>query len=204
MHRATVVGRGARMSCCRGAIARDRRRPSDSIVPRGRGSRVVGRRRRASSTTATTRIRRAWRLRCVASPREPARRTVAILGEMRELGDGSVEYHRHLSSTAAGSIRSFAWGGHARAVGRVADVAADVSDRYAPHTLPVHDIVAALAPGDVVLVKGSNRVFWADKFVRRCEKRSPRHAAQPNGSPKAPSAPRRGRSSRASAPPQTV
>jgi UDP-N-acetylmuramyl pentapeptide synthase len=28
-------------------------------------------------------------------------------------------------------------------------------------------IVAELRPGDVVLVKGSNRVFWADKFVAR-------------------------------------
>jgi len=33
--------------------------------------------------------------------------------------------------------------------------------------VPLQQIVAALAPGDVVLVKGSNRVFWYDKFVQR-------------------------------------
>ena len=166
LHRATSLA--AVLACLAAAgqpleVARDL---PDAIVPEGRGSRIsVGGVEIIDDSYNANPTSMAAALRGLAA--EPARQRVAILGEMLELGDGSVEYHRQLAEHCSGIDRVVCVGQGMTALWSElpasqrwlqADRAADV---------PLQEIVASLAPGDVVLVKGSNRVFWADKFVKR-------------------------------------
>ncbi len=138
----------------------------DSIVPEGRGSRmsiggieIIDDSYNANPTSMTA------ALRGLAS--EGARRTFAILGEMRELGEGSAEFHRQLAP-------------HCERIDRVACVGEGMAPLWASlHSrqqlaraddvaeLPLQRMVAELQSGDVVLVKGSNRVFWVNDFVQK-------------------------------------
>jgi UDP-N-acetylmuramoyl-tripeptide--D-alanyl-D-alanine ligase len=87
----------------------------------------------------------------------PARRRVAVLGDMLELGPQGPELHREIGAFAA-----------AREVGllvTVGPLAAEMSREYAGSTRALADAQAAarllpslLEPGDVVLVKGSRGV----------------------------------------------
>ena len=114
-----------------------------------------------SSTTATTPIRPvAAALRGLAA--EPARRRVAILGEMLELGDGGVEYHRQLAEHCSGIDRVVCVGQGMTALWNELPASQRWLQANRAADVPLQEIVASLAPGDVVLVKGSNRVFWAD------------------------------------------
>jgi UDP-N-acetylmuramoyl-tripeptide--D-alanyl-D-alanine ligase len=166
LHRATSLA--AVLACLVAAeqsleVARDL---PDSIVPEGRGSRmsragveIIDDSYNANPTSM------AAALRGLAT--EPARKRFAVLGEMLELGDGSTEYHRHLVEHCAGIDRVVCVGQGMSALWHQlpesqrllqAERAADVS---------LKEIVAELTPGDIILVKGSNRVFWANNFVRR-------------------------------------
>lgn len=92
----------------------------------------------------------------------PGARHIAILGEMLELGDASPELHANLAEATAGldgvvtvgagfaglKVRSPHWG-HEDSVA----------------TLSAGGFAAQLRPGDQVLVKGSNRVFWVHNWV---------------------------------------
>jgi UDP-N-acetylmuramoyl-tripeptide--D-alanyl-D-alanine ligase len=166
LHRATSLA--AVIACLAAAeqpfdIARDL---PDSIVPEGRGSRIsVGGVQIIDDSYNANPTSMAAALQGLAA--EPGGRKMAILGEMLELGDGSVEYHRRLAE-------------HCRGIAKIACVGQGMtalwdelpdSQRFLQveraADVPLQEIVAAVQPGDVVLVKGSNRVFWADKFVGR-------------------------------------
>ena len=114
---------------------------------------------------------------------------MAILGEMLELGDGSVEYHRRLVDHCGGIDHIVCVGQGMNALWNELPASQRLLQAERAAEVPLQEIVAALAPGDVVLVKGSNRVFWADKFVKRLQKRVA-IAVRANGRSKAPSAPR--------------
>jgi len=138
----------------------------DSIVPAGRGSResiggveVIDDSYNANPTSMGA------ALGGLAS--EPARRTYAILGEMLELGDEAAAYHRALAAQC-------------EHIDRVACVGAGIEplwEALAPKQrwfraeraadVAVADIASELKPGDVVLIKGSNRVFWKYDFAMR-------------------------------------
>ena len=138
----------------------------DSIVPQGRGSRIsIGGVEIIDDSYNANPTSMVAALQGLAS--EPARHTVAILGEMRELGDGSAEFHRQLAPHCERITRIVC-------VGKGMDPLWDaLSDRQrltradTVDTLSLLDLVAELEPGDVVLVKGSNRVFWANDFVQK-------------------------------------
>jgi UDP-N-acetylmuramoyl-tripeptide--D-alanyl-D-alanine ligase len=92
---------------------------------------------------------------------EPGRR-IALLGEMRELGAGSADFHRALAAPLAEA-------GVAHAI-LVGDGMAPLAESLAPTTQVQHvaDATAArraladiLRPGDAVLVKGSNAIGLA-------------------------------------------
>jgi UDP-N-acetylmuramoyl-tripeptide--D-alanyl-D-alanine ligase len=140
---------------------------SDAIVPTGRGSRdlingveVIDDSYNANPTSMGA------ALQGLAS--EPARRTIAILGEMLELGDESDAYHRGLADAC-------------RQIGRVACVGSGGIEPLWEALKPrqrwfraqraadivIADVAAELQPGDVVLIKGSNRVFWKHDFAKR-------------------------------------
>jgi UDP-N-acetylmuramoyl-tripeptide--D-alanyl-D-alanine ligase len=93
----------------------------------------------------------------VAAHREGAR-LVVVLGDMLELGPGVEEAHREIGRYAAGagSAVVVGMGTHARAL---VEAARTAGVREAQHTDTFEDTVAfllkELAPGDLVLVKGS-------------------------------------------------
>ncbi|MCS6986914.1 MAG: UDP-N-acetylmuramoyl-tripeptide--D-alanyl-D-alanine ligase [Sphingomonadaceae bacterium] len=85
---------------------------------------------------------------------QPAERRLAVLGEMRELGPRSAEWHRALAEPIA----------QAR-IARLALVGPGMAALQAPQAVHLDDWTAALAwaraelrPGDVLMVKGSNAV----------------------------------------------
>ncbi|WP_242096141.1 UDP-N-acetylmuramoyl-tripeptide--D-alanyl-D-alanine ligase [Sphingomonas sp. CROZ-RG-20F-R02-07] len=89
---------------------------------------------------------------------EPGRH-VAVLGEMRELGDDSATYHASLAEPIAAA--------RVEAVVLVGEAMAPLAAALEGHTELVHVMAAAdalaalrsmLAPGDAVLIKGSNGV----------------------------------------------
>ncbi len=102
-------------------------------------------------------------LRSLASHR--GRRRYALLGEMLELGSDGPAYHRALAEPAAGLDGVICVGEGTRplfeALPRAVRLrwAAEADDALAA------EIGRMLRRGDVLLVKGSNRVFWARDFV---------------------------------------
>lgn len=93
-----------------------------------------------------------------------ARRRVAVLGEMLELGEQSVALHQESGRAAAGA--GLAWlvtigGQAAAALGRAAvdaGMPAGAVDHFATSEEAAPVVAAALEPGDAVLVKGSRGV----------------------------------------------
>lgn len=88
-------------------------------------------------------------------------RRIALLGEMRELGDIAPASHAEVSEAAAGLDLVIAFGD---------GFAAEASARHWPYYPSVSDFdlrafAASLVPGDAVLVKGANKVFWVNHFV---------------------------------------
>ncbi len=94
-------------------------------------------------------------------------RTLAVLGDMRELGKASKRYHQQLAEHCAGVDRIICVGTEmahlyerlpaAQQAGRFIDSGEAVVKR----------VLEVVDRGDWVLVKGSNRIFWVDDFVGR-------------------------------------
>ena len=86
---------------------------------------------------------------------------IALLGEMLELGDRSDEAHQNIMNSAddLDAVMTFgkAFDKYPGREGHFDNVAA----------LNIDEFVAKLSTGDVVLVKGSNKVFWTSGFVAR-------------------------------------
>jgi len=138
----------------------------DTIVPEGRGSRIAaGGIEIIDDSYNANPTSMAAALHGLSA--EPGRRKMAILGEMRELGDGSFEYHRRLIDHCGGIDHIVCVGEGMNALWNELPASQRFLQAARAAEVPLRQIVAALAPGDVVLVKGSNRVFWYDKFVQR-------------------------------------
>ncbi len=111
----------------------------------------------------------------------PGRRIV-VCGDMRELGSASSEFHRQLGTevvTLCGADLLMACGEHAAEVAAGAfqagmPAARIVACRSPEETLP--HLGGALAPGDVVLIKGS-RMLAMERLVTALESQWPQHAA---------------------------
>ncbi len=86
---------------------------------------------------------------------------------MLELGDGSIEYHRRLAEHCGGIERVVCVGQGMNALWHELPESQRLLRAERAAEVPLKEVVAELAPGDVVLVKGSNRVFWANNFVKR-------------------------------------
>ncbi|MFT7244250.1 MAG: UDP-N-acetylmuramoyl-tripeptide--D-alanyl-D-alanine ligase [Candidatus Azotimanducaceae bacterium] len=88
----------------------------------------------------------------------PGRRFV-LLGEIMELGDLSPHYHRELSTCFSGFDRVITVG---------AGFAATPGDEHYTSTGEINMslLVEDFQPGDTILVKGSNKVFWVNGFVK--------------------------------------
>jgi UDP-N-acetylmuramoyl-tripeptide--D-alanyl-D-alanine ligase len=110
-------------------------------------------------------------------------RAVVVLGDMLELGDGSAEAHRTLGrDVAAGGAAEFIGVGRQARLAVEAAREAGLAEAY--HAATVEETVARLvkrlAPGDVVLVKGSRGMRMeriVDALVARLPRADPRAAS---------------------------
>jgi len=107
-----------------------------------------------------------------------ARRTVAVLGEMRELGDRSVPEHEEIGRIAVRlGVGRLVLVGHSADVRAIGDAALDEDPSYAVVRVPdaaaaVDHLAATVDDHDVVLVKASRGVALervADGLLRSME-----------------------------------
>jgi UDP-N-acetylmuramoyl-tripeptide--D-alanyl-D-alanine ligase len=97
----------------------------------------------------------------------PARRRLAILGDMLELGDAEASLHRGVAVACDGIDRVLCVGGRMRLLADALPAGRCWGLRDSAAAIDVPALAAELAAGDVLLVKGSSRIFWADGFVAR-------------------------------------
>ena len=89
-----------------------------------------------------------------------AGRRIALLGEMLELGRYSETAHAEVAFSAKGLDQVLTFGSSFRDSG--------IGAHYASiNDLDLSSFVSELKPNDTILVKGSNKIFWANSFVSR-------------------------------------
>ena len=163
-HRALSVCAVAAVLVALGRPLDELQRLAHLPVPRGRGNRLhVGAVSIVDESYNANPASMAATLR--AFGQEPAKRRIAILGDMLELGADASRYHAELAAHCADLDGVFCVGERIGALyealpkrqrlGFAAQVDGDLARRCA----------ALLGAGDIVLVKGSNGIFWANGFV---------------------------------------
>jgi UDP-N-acetylmuramoyl-tripeptide--D-alanyl-D-alanine ligase len=96
-----------------------------------------------------------------------AGRRVAILGDMLELGDDAPAYHEKLAGELPGIDAIYCVGPLMRHLYDRVPAERALGWHSDPATLDPQQIAALLRDGDVVVVKGSKKMFWVNKFVPR-------------------------------------
>jgi UDP-N-acetylmuramoyl-tripeptide--D-alanyl-D-alanine ligase len=94
-------------------------------------------------------------------------RRIAILGDMLELGDDAPAYHQALATHLAGIDGVYCVGPLMRHLYDLLPAGKGLGWHEDPATLQPQEIAALLREGDVVVVKGSKKMFWVNKFVPR-------------------------------------
>ena len=94
---------------------------------------------------------------------QPCSRRIAVLGEMLELGEHSEEMHQKILKESENVDAVVT-------VGAGFNVAENQAKNFWGHCHSVDDFdikafAEKTAPGDAILIKGSNSVFWTNKFV---------------------------------------
>lgn len=159
--------------CALGAVLRALGRPLEALkrlaelsVPRGRGNRLVvggvtiideSYNANPASMAATL----------TAFCQEPGGRRIAVLGDMRELGDEAPRYHAELAPLCADLDGVLCVGDHMRLAYDALSAAKRLGCAGQADDAFVSLCAQAFAPGDRVLVKASNGVLWAAGFVDR-------------------------------------
>ncbi|WP_327065315.1 UDP-N-acetylmuramoyl-tripeptide--D-alanyl-D-alanine ligase [Kitasatospora sp. NBC_01250] len=108
-------------------------------------------------------------LRAVAAMADGRRRVVAVLGEMRELGEDSAAHHTELGRqvAATGVTELIAVGTDEAALTHAQARAQGVSSTLVPDRDAALDLLlASLRPGDLVLLKGSHTAGLEETAVR--------------------------------------
>jgi len=96
-----------------------------------------------------------------------AGRRIAILGDMLELGDDAPAYHEKLAGDLPGIDAVYCVGPLMRHLYDLVPAERALGWHADPATLDPQQIAALLRDGDVVVVKGSKKMFWVNKFVPR-------------------------------------
>jgi UDP-N-acetylmuramoyl-tripeptide--D-alanyl-D-alanine ligase len=96
-----------------------------------------------------------------------AGRRIAILGDMLELGDDAPAYHEKLAGDLPGIDGIYCVGPLMRHLHDLVPAGRALGWHEDPATLDPQQIAALLREGDVVVVKGSKKMFWVNKFVPR-------------------------------------
>ncbi len=149
-----------------------------AIVPRGRGDVHVrsGIEVVDDSYNANPSSMKAALSAFLAEPVQGKR--YACLGDMRELGGQSASAHRELLESVAddpalhgivlvGQAMQQAWSEiePRETKDKLSEKVLAIYDALTPHTAT--ELAGRFAAGDRILVKGSNRVFWAEDFVEQ-------------------------------------
>jgi len=96
-----------------------------------------------------------------------AGRRIAILGDMLELGADAPTYHEKLAKDLPGIDGIYCVGPLMRHLYDLVPADRALGWHEDPATLDPQEIAALLRNGDVVVVKGSKKMFWVNKFVPR-------------------------------------
>ena len=138
---------------------------SDNLIPGGRGTerRCGGAVLVDDSYNANPASMRA----ALLNLRTAGGRTVAVLGEMLELGADSATYHKALADACRHIDRVVAVGGGMRPLYDELPEPQRWLWREVADGQLLDELASGIQPGDRVLVKGSNRVFWASQFAAR-------------------------------------
>ena len=114
-----------------------------------------------------------------AFAKEPGRR-IAVLGDMLELGAKSVRYHAELAEHCRDLDGVFCVGEHAQALYEALPESRRLGFSMRADAALASRCAAAMQEGDSMLVKGSNGIFWAARFVESLaaalDRRSPAHS----------------------------
>ena len=102
--------------------------------------------------------------------KQSAKRHIAILGDMFELGEEEITYHQNLSKwaekldnlTCVGNLMNHLYT-------KVKDVPHVNYIENVP-SIDVHKLAATFQEGDVILVKGSKGMFWIHNFTQKLQK----------------------------------
>ena len=94
-------------------------------------------------------------------------RRIAILGDMLELGAEAPAYHQELAKHLTGIDGVYCVGPLMRHLYELLPRDKGLGWHEDPATLEPQQVAALLKGGDVVVVKGSKKMFWVNKFVPR-------------------------------------
>jgi UDP-N-acetylmuramoyl-tripeptide--D-alanyl-D-alanine ligase len=94
-------------------------------------------------------------------------RRIAILGDMLELGADAPAYHEKLAKDLPGIDGIYCVGPLMHHLYELIPAERALGWHDDPATLDPRKIAALLRDGDVVVVKGSKKMFWVNKFVPR-------------------------------------
>lgn len=92
-------------------------------------------------------------------------RRVAVLGDMLELGDHALDYHTALAKHLDGIDGVYCVGPLMRHLYDVLPAGKGLGWHDDPASLKPGEVANLLRAGDVVVVKGSKKMFWVNKFV---------------------------------------
>jgi UDP-N-acetylmuramoyl-tripeptide--D-alanyl-D-alanine ligase len=92
-------------------------------------------------------------------------RRIAILGDMLELGSDAAAYHKELAKHLPDIDGVYCVGPLMRNLYDLLPATQGLGWHEDPATLKPEDIAVLLKAGDVVVVKGSKKMFWVNKFV---------------------------------------
>jgi UDP-N-acetylmuramoyl-tripeptide--D-alanyl-D-alanine ligase len=92
-------------------------------------------------------------------------RRIALLGDMLELGSDAPAYHRDLARTLPGIDGVYCVGPLMHHLYELLPATTRLGWHEDPATLRPQAVAALLKAGDVVVVKGSKKMFWVNKFV---------------------------------------
>lgn len=139
----------------------------DSLIPGGRGNerQCAGLTLIDDSYNANPASMKA----ALAGLRKRDGRTVAVLGEMLELGADSAALHAELAAACAHIDRIVAVGEGIKPLWRKLPARQRWLWRETADDELLRLLAADLKSGDLVLIKGSNRVFWSNQFAARLE-----------------------------------
>jgi UDP-N-acetylmuramoyl-tripeptide--D-alanyl-D-alanine ligase len=92
-------------------------------------------------------------------------RRIAVLGDMLELGSDAPAYHTGLAKHLAGIDGVYCVGPLMRRLADILPANQGLGWHDDPATLQPRHVANLLKAGDVVVVKGSKKMFWINKFV---------------------------------------